>query len=56
METRIEHVGEYTIIYTPELNHATVTRPGMLVPELVHREEGEWCFEICVKWAEENSK
>jgi hypothetical protein len=46
-----ETIGEYEVVYVPALELATATRRGLLVPEVVHTEDGPDAFEKCKAWA-----
>ena len=50
-----EKIREFTINYEPGLEFATITK-GVLVPLVVHSEEGPQAFEKCKEWAEQQTK
>lgn len=47
-------VGPYTVTYTPLIEMATVSKPGLLTPEIVHSEDGPGAFERATRWAKEH--
>jgi hypothetical protein len=48
-----KQIGIYEINYVPELECATVKKPGLLIFEVVHEENGRGCYELCEEWINE---
>lgn len=46
--------GKYTIVHSSLLGTCSVFAQGLLVPNVVHVEDGDAAFEKCVKWCEDS--